>query len=198
MLRETLAETGTVGLASVILHTKQHLAAVMAIDNVLVLILLRWPSEVRDLATVEFSGTKVTISKAEREMAKHLVIDMKGKWDPNEYQDTFQEKIMALVDKKVASGEIEDVETSVEESPRKSADIIDLTELLRKSLGSKEKIGKPRSETASSSGARRGPVRKTSSKAEPKKTASTVAPKGKGKTATAKKKQKSVKKASDK
>jgi len=136
LLRETLTTTGTVGLASVILHTKQHLAAVMPIDSALVLILLRWPKEVRGLDSIELTSatTEATLSKAEKDMAKRLVQDMKGKWSPDEYKDTFQEKIMALVDKKVAEGKIEDVETEPGEEPRKSADIIDLTELLKRSL----------------------------------------------------------------
>lgn len=137
LLRETLSDTATVGLASVILHTKQHLAAVMPIDSALVLILLRWPSEVRSLDILELTTatTKATLSKAEKDMAKRLVADMKGKWNPEEYRDTFQEKIMALVDKKAAEGKIEDVETEAGEEPRKTADIIDLTELLKRSLG---------------------------------------------------------------
>ena len=141
LLRETLTNTGTVGLASVILHTKQHLAAVMPIDSALVLILLRWPKEVRGLDSIELTSatTDATLSKAEKDMAKRLVQDMKGKWSPDEYKDTFQEKIMALVDKKVAEGKIEDVETEPGEEPRKSADIIDLTELLKRSLAGGKK-----------------------------------------------------------
>jgi len=141
LLRETLTNTGTVGLASVILHTKQHLAAVMPIDSALVLILLRWPKEVRGLDSIELTSatTEATLSKAEKDMAKRLVQDMKGKWSPDEYKDTFQEKIMALVDKKVAEGKIEDVETEPGEEPRKSADIIDLTELLKRSLAGGKK-----------------------------------------------------------
>jgi DNA end-binding protein Ku len=144
LLRETLVETKAVGLASVILHTKQHLAAVMPLESALVLILLRWPSEVRGLDTLELTSatTDATLSKAEKDMAKRLVEDMKSKWEPKEYRDTFQEKIMALVDTKVAEGKIEDVETETDEEPRKSADIIDLTELLKRSLGGGKKTAK--------------------------------------------------------
>ena len=139
LLREALVSTATVGLASVILHTKQHLAAVMPIESALVLILLRWPNEVRSLNTLELNSTATnpTLSKAEKDMAKRLIEDMKGKWNPEEYRDTFQEKIMALIDRKAAEGKIEDVETEVGEEPRKTADIIDLTELLKRSLGGK-------------------------------------------------------------
>ncbi|RYG09799.1 MAG: Ku protein [Chitinophagaceae bacterium] len=172
LLRETLIDSGTVGLASVILHTKQHLAAVMPIDSALVLILLRWPNEVRSLDTLELTKatTDAELSKSEKEMAKRLVQDMKGKWDPEEYRDTFKEKIMALVDQKVNEGKIENVETNVGEETRKSADIIDLTELLKRSLGG----GKERKTSSSSASA-------SAKKPEASKTT------GKAKTSTAKK-----------
>ncbi|MEN0037951.1 MAG: Ku protein [Cellvibrio sp.] len=199
LLRETLSDTGTVGLASVILHTKQHLAAVMPIDSALVLILLRWPSEVRSLDTLELTTatTKVTLSKAEKDMAKRLVADMKGNWSPEEYRDTFQEKIMALVDKKAAEGKIEDVETEAGEEPRKTADIIDLTELLKRSLGG-SKATKPRAKPSTV-------VKKTATSkpaattARPKKaTASTTSKSAAPKKAAAAKPKRAPKKASSK
>ncbi|RYY02326.1 MAG: Ku protein [Gammaproteobacteria bacterium] len=174
LLRETLTETGTVGLASVILHTKQHLAAVMPIDSALVLILLRWPNEVRGLDSIELTSatTKATLSKAEKDMAKRLVEDMKGKWNPTEYVDTFKEKIMDLVDTKVAEGKIEDVETEPGEEPRRSADIIDLTELLKRSLGNGKKVAtKTDHEAGSSDDKKSAETKTTKSKTPAKKTA---------------------------
>lgn len=137
LLREALVSTGKVGLANVVLHTRQHLAAVMVIDSALVLILLRWPNEVKDLGVLELTNatTKAELNKSEKDMAIRLVKDMSGKWSPDGYRDTFQEKIMALVDHKVKEGKIESVETEFDEAPRKTADIIDLTELLKRSLG---------------------------------------------------------------
>lgn len=144
LLRDTLVSTEKVGLARVILHTKQHLAAVMVVDSALVLILLRWPSEVRNISILELSSNaiKAELNKSEKEMAKRLVEDMTGKWNPEDYADTFQDKIMALVDKKVAEGKIENIEQEARDESRKSADIIDLTELLKRSLGQGEKSTK--------------------------------------------------------
>lgn len=184
LLREALAGTGKVGLANVILHTKQHLAAVMAINAALVLILLRWPSEVRGLATLELTSatTEAKLSKSEKDMAMRLISDMSGKWSPDEYRDTFQEKIMALVDKKVSEGKIEDVETDIDEAPRKSADVIDLTELLKRSLGGSSKSAKAdkgstskatpaKTSTRQKSGTQKA-AKTAAPKAEPKKTVS--------------------------
>ncbi|MFO1387893.1 Ku protein [Cellvibrio sp.] len=140
LLRETLSATNKVALAYVILHTRQHLAALMPIESALVLVLLRWPSEVRSLDTLALtkSATDASLSKSEMEMAKRLVSDMAGEWTPEEYRDRFHDKVMELVETKAREGEIENVETGMDESERKTADIIDLTELLKRSLRGSE------------------------------------------------------------
>ncbi|MBC3258635.1 Ku protein [Pseudomonas paralactis] len=139
LLRETLKKTGKVALANVVLHTKQHLAALMPLESALVLVMLRWPAEVRSLDELELGAdvTKPTLAKGELDMAKRLVEDMSADWQPDEYRDSFQDKIMALVAKKAKAGKIEDVESSEDSEERKSADVIDLTELLKRSLAGK-------------------------------------------------------------
>ena len=139
LLRETLTKTGKVALARVVLHTRQHLAALMPLESALVLVMLLWPAEVRSLDELAL-GSEVTspeLAKGERDMARRLVEDMSAEWTPDDYRDGFEDKIMALVDKKAREGKIEDVETASGEEERKTADVIDLTELLKRSLGSK-------------------------------------------------------------
>ncbi|QAY86354.1 non-homologous end joining protein Ku [Pseudomonas arsenicoxydans] len=150
LLRETLSKTNKVALAHVVLHTRQHLAALMPLESAMVLVMLRWPAEVRSLDTLEL-GTEVTkpeLAKGELDMAKRLVQDMSGDWSPEDYRDSFEDKIMALVEKKANEGKIEDVETATGEEERKTADVIDLTELLKRSLGGKS-AGKAKPATKS-------------------------------------------------
>ncbi|KJZ33524.1 Ku protein [Pseudomonas fluorescens] len=139
LLRETLSKTNKVALAHVVLHTRQHLAALMPLESAMVLVMLRWPTEVRSLDTLELGSevTKPELAKGELDMAKRLVQDMSADWKPEDYRDSFEDKIMALVEKKANEGKIEDVETATGEEARKTADVIDLTELLKRSLGSK-------------------------------------------------------------
>jgi DNA end-binding protein Ku len=139
LLRETLSKTGKVALAHVVLHTRQHLAALMPLESALVLVMLRWPAEVRSLDELALGSevTKPELAKGELDMAKRLVEDMTAEWTPEDYRDGFEDKIMALVDKKAREGKVEDVETATGEEERKTADVIDLTELLKRSLGSK-------------------------------------------------------------
>lgn len=91
------------------------------------------------LDTLELGSevTKPELAKGELDMAKRLVQDMSADWKPEDYRDSFEDKIMALVEKKANEGKIEDVETATGEEARKTADVIDLTELLKRSLGSK-------------------------------------------------------------
>lgn len=159
LLRETLKKTGKVALANVVLHTKQHLAALMPLESALVLVMLRWPAEVRSLDELELGSdvTKPSLAKGELDMAKRLVEDMSADWQPDEYRDGFQDKIMALVAKKAKAGKIEDVESQEGSEERKSADVIDLTELLKRSLA-----GKPAAKPATKKPAAKKSAKKAS------------------------------------
>ena len=153
LLRQTLIDTGKVALAHVVIRTTQHLAAVMPVESALVLVLLRWPAEVRSLDTLELTEavTEVTLNKSERDMAKRLVKDMSADWQPEEYVDTFQDQIMQLVETKARDGKIESVETPASEDEQKSADVIDLTELLKRSLNSKKSPAREAGKTSAPS-----------------------------------------------
>ena len=144
LLREALRQTDKVALARVVLHTRQYLTALMPLEDALVLVKLRWPAQVRSLESLELDSEvkKPDLSKAELDMAKRLIDDMSTTWTPTDYIDTFEEQIMALVDKKAHEGKIEDVETIEGQEQRQSADVIDLTELLKRSLAGRSP-GKP-------------------------------------------------------
>lgn len=141
LLRETLISTGKVALAHVVVRTKQSLAALMPLGDALALIMLRWPSEVRgvDYLDLKDEVRKPELTRKELDMAKRLVEDMATGWEPGDYQNNFEEQIMALVDQKVEAGEIEAVETEEADEERQTADVVDLTELLKRSLGGKAK-----------------------------------------------------------
>jgi DNA end-binding protein Ku len=134
LLRETLQRTGKVGIAKVVISTKQHLALLVPQDNGLVLNLLRWSDEVRDTAGLAWPGEDVTVSAAELKMAEQLVDAMAGDWQPDLFHDEFREKLMALVEQKAKEGGMRAVTPLPGEEAPASAEVIDLTELLRRSL----------------------------------------------------------------
>ncbi|CAG4892050.1 non-homologous end joining protein Ku [Paraburkholderia saeva] len=147
LLREAMKSSGKIGVANVVLHNKQHLAALIPVGPVLALNTLRWADEVRpfDELKLPSEGVKASgVSTRELDMAKKLIDDMSDAWDPSAYHDTFRDDIMALVDKKVRAGKTEEI-TEVEEDahPHRSADILDLSDLLKRSL--RRGKGKPAS-----------------------------------------------------
>jgi DNA end-binding protein Ku len=139
LLREAMKASGKIGIANVVMHNKQHLAALIASGPALVLNTLRRADEVRSPEELKLpaEGSKAAgITARELDMAKKLIDDMSDTFDPTKYHDTFHDDILALVDKKVRAGKTEEVDAIEpdEEKPR-TADILDLSELLKRSLG---------------------------------------------------------------
>jgi DNA end-binding protein Ku len=134
LLREALIATGKIALAKVVIATKQHLAALVPSGAALVLDLLRWGDEVKALDSLDLppAGRK-NITDAELKMAKQLIGEMSGQWKPDDFKDEFRLQVMKLVDKKVKAGKTETVIEPEEEAPQGS-NVIDLTELLKRSL----------------------------------------------------------------
>ena len=136
LLLETLRRTSKVGIARVVISTRQHLAALFPAEEGLVLELLRWHDEVRDTAGLPLPGEDdAKVSQRELKMAEQLVNELADKWKPEAFHDEFREKLEKLVEEKVKAGEGEHIMKPLEgEEVKPSADILDLTELLRRSL----------------------------------------------------------------
>jgi DNA end-binding protein Ku len=137
LLQKTLERTGKVGIAKVVISTRQHLAALFPSEDGLVLELLRWHDEVRDTAGLPLPGEdSAKVSDRELKMAEQLVKELAGKWKPETFHDEFREKLEKVVEEKVKAGKGEHVMKPLPgEEVKPSADILDLTELLRRSLG---------------------------------------------------------------
>jgi DNA end-binding protein Ku len=138
LLREVLKRTDRVGLGKIVLSNKQHLAIIAPHDDALVLLLLRWEAEVRDTAGLPIPGSakQEGISDKELKMAETLVMDLDSDWDPAQYHDEYVEKLDQLVQAKKKAGDVQTLTGIVEDEivPAQGADIVDLTELLRRSL----------------------------------------------------------------
>jgi DNA end-binding protein Ku len=137
LLRETLSKADKIGIARIVLHSKQHIAAIMTEDKALVLYLLRWGHQIRSLDSLLLpEAEEVGITEKEMKMAEQLVESMAAHFEPEKMKDSFTDKVMALVEEKVKKGQIESVlEKGLEEEA--GGEVIDFTELLRKSLHKK-------------------------------------------------------------
>ena len=141
LLRDTLLQTQQVGIARVIIQTKQHMAVLVPSGAGLVLNLLRWGEDIRSWKDLDLppEGAKAAgLSERELAMASQLVEDMTGKWDPHQFTDSFKDEIMALVERKAKEGKLETVlqpgEADESAANAPGAQVIDLTELLQRSL----------------------------------------------------------------
>lgn len=137
LLREALLKSKKIGVALVVLHNKQHLAALIATPKAIVLNTLRWATEVRgaeDLDLPEEGLKGVAIKPKELQMATQLIESMTEEWKPEEYRDTFRDDIMAMVKKKYDEGLADQITDVKIEPPEETGKVVDLTELLRQSL----------------------------------------------------------------
>lgn len=143
LLRAALERSGRVGIARVVLRTRQRLAALQVRERVLVLDLLRYAHELRGLDEVETppeSGKGAGASAREIKMAEQLIEGMTGKWDPAKFKDEYRDDVLALVRRKVKAGQ---THTIVEPGPpaeRRPApsDVRDLMPLLKQSIAARE------------------------------------------------------------
>ncbi len=137
LLREILIRTGKVGIAKVVIQTKQHLAVLIPSGPALVLNLLRWGDEIRTWEELDLpkEGIKAAgLTDKEIKMGEQLVKDMSGDWNPDEFTDSFKEQILQLVEARVKAGDTEAVTQIEPEQTGESAKIYDLTEMLQRSL----------------------------------------------------------------
>jgi DNA end-binding protein Ku len=141
LLRETLHKAGKAGVASVVIRTKQYLAALVAQDDLLVLNTLRYAEELKPPAELEIPRAKVT--PKELDMALRLVEDMADEWHPEKYKDSYRDDLLKRIKEKVKAGETEELTApEKEEKPAKGADVIDLMSLLKKSVEHKSRPAK--------------------------------------------------------
>ncbi len=144
LLRDALKDSNWVGIAKVVIKTRQYLAGVKPKDDALVLELMHFADELADTTKLHIPK-KVEVGKREMTMAKSLVDSMRAKWNPEKYHDDYREALMEVIEEKVEAGGKE-----IEEKPRtapKPTKVIDLVSVLQKSLEQRE--GKEKSKSKS-------------------------------------------------
>ena len=131
LLRDALEESKKVGIAKVIIKTRQYLAGVKPEDGVLVLELMHFADELADTEKLHVPK-KMEVGKREMTMATSLIDSMSAKWDPQKYHDDYREALMGVIEEKVEAGGKEIKEKL---KPKKApTKVIDLVSVLQKSL----------------------------------------------------------------
>ena len=154
LLRDALKDSGKVGIAKVVIKTREYLAGVKPEDGVLVLELMHFADELADPGKLHVPK-KAEVGKREMNMAKSLIDSMSSKWNPEKYKDDYREALMEVIEEKVEAGGKE-----IEEKPRKApkpTKVIDLVSVLQKSL---EQTDPKKKATAKSRRKHKQPARK--------------------------------------
>ena len=161
LLRETLVRTHRIAIATVVIRTRQHLAAVYPVENLLVLNTLRYATELRSPEDLDVPKDlqDAKVQPRELDMAERLVDDMTiKKWDPTEFHDTYRDDLLKLIEQK-AHGKLK---AAPRAKPAREAEVVDFASLLEKSLAAR-KGGKRAEERAPAAKSRRKSSSRTAS-----------------------------------
>ncbi len=150
LLREALKKAGRIGIATVVIRTRQYLAALIPYGDLLLMNTIRYAAEIRPVAELgipeaSLKGAKVTAK--EIDLALRLIDDMAEPWKPEQYKDTYREDLLRRIEEKVKAGQTEEITEPAREGAEEKApgaEVIDLMALLRKSVEAKGKAAPPK------------------------------------------------------
>ena len=131
LLRDALEQSGKVGIAKVVIKTREHLAAVKPMDKALVLELMHFPDELVDASELKLPSDG-KVGQKELKMAESLIDGMSGKWDPEQYKDEYREAVMEVINEKVEAGGKE--LPAQKAKSKKATNVVDLMAVLQESL----------------------------------------------------------------
>ncbi len=154
LLRETLTKTGKVAIATVVIRTRQYIAALIPWSEMLVLNTLRYANELRPVKDLEIPAKRLRttgVTPREVDMATKLVDEMSDRWNPTQYKDTYHEDLMRLINRRIKAGKTEVVTAPGKGESEKQpgrAKVVDLMALLKRSVqrSAKPKRSSSRSE----------------------------------------------------
>jgi DNA end-binding protein Ku len=168
LLRETLKRTGKIGIARVVIRTREYLSAVMPRGDALILMLLRYPQELVDASDYKIPEGKASeyrVSDKEIQMAEQLIESMSDEWKPADYRDEFRDRLRKVIEKRMKSkGVVTPPSDEDEETPENATtNVVDFMSLLQQSLASNKRTPAKKNATKS--------ARKAAGKAAPRKKA---------------------------
>ena len=170
LLRRAMQETNKVGIARVVLRTKQYLAAIRPLGRALVLETMLYPDEVNPVDDLDIPGDEIEVTEREEKMARQLIDSLTTDFDPDKYKDDYRERVLELIEQKAAGQEIV-VEEAAEEAPR----VVDLMAALEASVAAAKEsrtrhpTGRPADEKPADGEAAATKTKPAAKKAAPRK-----------------------------
>jgi DNA end-binding protein Ku len=153
LLREALQDSGKIGIAKVVIRTREHLAGVKAQGNAIILEIMHFGDELVDADSLKFPKADLARDR-EIAMAKKLIDGMTETWNPSKYEDEYKTQLMAMIEEKVKHPT---AEHPLPKAQKKPTNVIDLMSVLEESLShtrgakvtSRKATSKPKTEKAS-------------------------------------------------
>jgi DNA end-binding protein Ku len=162
LLRETLARTRKIGIARVVIRTREYLAAVMPDHDALIMVLLRYEQEIVDPADFNIPSKKASeyrVTDKELDMATQLIESMAGEWKPAEFRDEFRERLHAVIEKRLKQkGVVNAPEPEAHQPENAATNVVDFMSLLKKSIDTKQRT--PARKEAPAKAARKAPAKR--------------------------------------
>jgi DNA end-binding protein Ku len=162
LLRESLRESNKVGIARVVIRSREHLAALKPNGDALILELMHYADELVSQSTFDFPELKESVAPAELKVAKMLIDSMSvDAFEPEKFHDQYRDDVMAMIDARVAG-------TTVEAPAAKrpaSTNVVNLMDVLQRSLEQSQSATKGASAAKTAEPARK----KSSTAAKPKR-----------------------------
>lgn len=173
LLRESLRKSGKAGISRVVIRTREYLSAMFVRDDVLILMLLRFPQEIRDASKLELpsaTDSQWEPVKKELDLAGRLIDEMTTQWKPEDFYDEYREALMDFIEKKISGGEaVGDVKSiSADNDDSGGGKVLDLADYLQRSIKgapAAAKKSKPAAKTAAKKhAAKKAPAKKVAAK----------------------------------
>jgi DNA end-binding protein Ku len=162
LLREALKKKNAIAVATFVLRTREHLCALMPVGDAIMLEVLRFGHELRKPKDIALPGKDASIGERELAMAEQLIEGMMTDWEPAKYRDRFYADVMKMIEEKAKTGTFKP--KAGKEHGEVANDVVDLLDLLKKSVASKGGHANDAPRTA------RGPRAKKIPKKTPRRT----------------------------
>jgi DNA end-binding protein Ku len=147
LLVAAMEKAGRVGIARVVLHTKEYLAALRPVDGALCLETMHFSDEVVSAKAITPADSKpdpkAKVDDRAMKMAQQLIDSLTTEFDPGKYHDEYRDKMMELIERKAAGDNVVTRPESDEKVPRKGSDLMAALEASLAKTKAGAKMAKP-------------------------------------------------------
>ncbi len=137
LLLKAMEDEGKVAIGRFVMRTKEYLAAIRPLDDILALETMYFADEIRETSEIENAPVRTRVNAGQLKMAKQLIGSLASEWDPGRYHDEYRERVLKLIRDKAKGKDV--VLPEAEETPK----VADLMEALRQSIEGTRKAKRP-------------------------------------------------------